>query len=232
MQLNHSELEETGDSTQKQPPLASLTRRLWAKWRENYQSHLDHKMTIEEHEELLRQAQALIDTHGLPSSRIFSLVCRVKTAVNSVNDWRSRVHEVIRSGEFHSTEQLNRILRSFPDTVPRCSDYSVFEKLIRGKSSLERQIENAFRRSERLSRSVNSFSSVSFMRQLLARAQKFDLVVGKLEKLQKKIELATLVFEKLAIMREPFSPATVLPKSGLFCRNTRVWKSWRTSTTW
>lgn len=63
-----------------------------------------------------------------------------------------------------------------------------------------------------MNRSVNSFSSVSFMLQLLDRAQKFDLVVGKLEKLRKKIELANLVDEKLAIMRAPFSSSTVIPK--------------------
>lgn len=100
-------------------------------------------MTIEEYEILLRSAQSLIESYGLPSSRIFSLVCRVKSAVNTVNDWRSRVHEAIRSGEYHSTEQLNRILRTYPESVPRCDDYFVFEKLIRGKSALERQIENA-----------------------------------------------------------------------------------------
>lgn len=50
------------------------------------------------------------------------------------------------------------------------------------------------------------------MLQLLDRAQKFDLVVGKLEKLRKKIELANLVDAKLAIMRAPFSSSTVIPK--------------------
>ena len=120
-----------------------VTCRLWAKWRETFQNLSDHKITIEEYEELLRNAQSIIESHGLPSSRIFSLVSRVKTAVNSVNEWRSRVHEVIRSGEFHTTEQLNRILRSFPDSVPRCNDFFVFEKLIRGKSSLEKQIDSA-----------------------------------------------------------------------------------------
>ena len=63
-----------------------------------------------------------------------------------------------------------------------------------------------------MNRSVNSFSSVSFMLQLLDRAQKFDLVVGKLEKLRKKIELANLVDAKLVIMRAPFSSSTVIPK--------------------
>ena len=63
-----------------------------------------------------------------------------------------------------------------------------------------------------MNRSVNSFSSVSFMLQLLDRTQKFDLVVGKLEKLGKKIELANLVDAKLAIMRAPFSSSTVIPK--------------------
>lgn len=56
------------------------------------------------------------------------------------------------------------------------------------------------------------------MRQLLAHAEKFDLVVGKMEKLRKKIELAVLLQEKLAIMREPFSPSIVFPKIGcVFC---------------
>ena len=173
-------------------------------------------MTIEEYEELLRNAQSLIESHGPPSSRVFSLVCRVKTAVNSVNEWRSRVHEVIQSGEFHTTEQLNRILRSFPDSVPRCNDFFVFEKLIRGKSQLEKQIDSALGRSSALNCSVNSFSSVSFLLQLLDRAQKFDLVVGKLEKLRKKIELANRIDEKLAIMRAPFSSSTVPPKIGPF----------------
>lgn len=70
------------------------------------------------------------------------------------------------------------------------------------------------------------------MRQLLAHAEKFDLVVGKMEKLRKKIELAVLLQEKLAIMREPFSPSIVFPKiGGVLFRNTRVWKNWKTSTT-
>lgn len=70
------------------------------------------------------------------------------------------------------------------------------------------------------------------MLQLLDRAQKFDLVVGKLEKLRKKIELANLVDAKLAIMRAPFSSSTVLQKSPRFLsRNTRVWKNSKTFTT-
>lgn len=158
---------------------------------------------------MLRDAQQLIEMHGNPSTRVFSLVCRVKNIVNLVNDWRSKVHDIIFKKEFYPTDELTRLLRSYPDSSPKCNEYKVFDDLIKRKVSLEKDIDDAFLLTREVMISLQTFCSLSFMQQLLDRINKFDLVVSNKLLLQQKMKLAETIQNQIQLFNEPFSPDQV-----------------------
>ena len=158
---------------------------------------------------MLQDAQQLIEMHGNPSTRVFSLVCRVKNIVNLVNDWRSKVHDIIFKKEFYPTDELTRLLRSYPDSSPRCDEYKVFEELIQRKASLEKDIDHALLFTSEVIFSLQTFCSLSFMQQLLDRINKFDLVVSHKLLLQEKMKLTEMIQDQIQFFNEPFSPDQV-----------------------
>ena len=118
--------------------------RVWCQWRDRFNHLAAKNARFNEYEKCLEEAQELIDSYGNPNSRFFSSVKRLKSILNSVNEWRGKVHDLLHSKKFISNEELMKLLNSYSYSYPICDEKEMLDYLISAKIEIENEIENAF----------------------------------------------------------------------------------------
>ena len=89
------------------------------------------------------EAEKLIETYGNPNTRFFSSVNKLKSLLNSVNEWRGKLHDMLNRGKYIANEELTKLLNEYSHTYPSCEEREMLEHMIHAKELLEEEVEKA-----------------------------------------------------------------------------------------
>ena len=102
--------------------------------------------TIDEYIECLEHAKSLIIHLGNPSNRLYSVVCSLRSKLNEINLWRSRVHDYFYMKEHNKEgiemEELTELWELFPSNGLICEEYEWVSKLYQSVQNLEAENKN------------------------------------------------------------------------------------------
>ena len=114
--------------------------RIWSQWRDEYNKLKLNNASFEEYEQCLQKAQQLAVQYGNSNCRS---VKQLKMKMNVVNQWRGKVHHLLKQPRWIPNEELQKVLNEYPVLAVDCKEKDMLKQIIQRKEELESEVDNA-----------------------------------------------------------------------------------------